>query len=55
VPGGPVIPIIASAIVVWLMTASTRQEVLAMGVMLAAETIVFVAMAASRRGRPSTV
>jgi amino acid transporter len=55
VPGGPVIPIIASAIVIWLMTASTRQEVLAMGVMLAAETIVFVAMAASRRGRPITL
>jgi basic amino acid/polyamine antiporter, APA family len=50
IPGGPVIPLIASAIVVWLMTASTRQEVLAMGAMLAVETIVFLAMRA-RRGR----
>jgi amino acid transporter len=55
VPGGPVIPIIASAIVVWLMTASTKQEVLAMGVMLAVETIVFAAMRASRRAKPTTV
>jgi basic amino acid/polyamine antiporter, APA family len=47
VPGGPVIPIIASAIVVWLMTASTREEVLAMGAMLVAETVVFLLM----RGR----
>ncbi len=49
-PGGPVIPILASAIVVWLMTASTRQEVLAMGAMLVAEAVVFVAMRASRGG-----
>jgi amino acid transporter len=48
VPGGPVIPIIASAIVVWLMTASTREEVLAMGAMLVAETVVFLLM--RRRG-----
>jgi APA family basic amino acid/polyamine antiporter len=46
-PGGPVIPLIASAIVVWLMTASTRQEVLAMGGMLVAEAILFLLM----RGR----
>jgi amino acid transporter len=46
-PGGPVIPILASAIVVWLMTASTRQEVLAMGAMLVAETVLFWLM----RGR----
>jgi APA family basic amino acid/polyamine antiporter len=43
-PGGPVIPLIASAIVVWLMTASTRQEVLAMGAMLVAETVLFLMM-----------
>ena len=39
--GGPVIPLIASAIVVWLMTASTRQEVVAMAAMLVAETMVY--------------
>src|SRR5687768_3673485 len=50
VPGGPVTPIIASAIVVWLMTASTRQVVLAMGAMLVAETVVFLVM---RRGNVS--
>lgn len=43
-PGGPVIPIIASAIVVWLMTASTKEEVLAMSAMLTAEVLVFVVM-----------
>jgi amino acid transporter len=46
--GGPVIPLVASAIVVWLMTASTRQEVLAMGVMLVAETLLFFLMRARR-------
>jgi len=44
VPGGPVIPLIASAIVVWLMTASTKEEVLAMGAMLAAETALYLLM-----------
>ena len=44
VPGGPVIPLIASAIVVWLMTASTKEEVVAMAVMLVVETVVFLLM-----------
>lgn len=48
VPGGPVIPLIACAIVVWLMTASTRQEVLAMSAMLVAETVLFFLMKARR-------
>jgi amino acid transporter len=48
VPGGPVIPVIASAIVVWLMTASTRDEVVAMGVMLLAETVLFLLMRVRR-------
>jgi APA family basic amino acid/polyamine antiporter len=48
IPGGPVIPLIASAIVVWLMTASTRQEVLAMGAMLVVETALFLLMRARR-------
>lgn len=53
VPGGPVIPLIASAIVVWLMTASTKQEVLAMGAMLVAETVLFLLMRARRAREPA--
>lgn len=49
VPGGPVIPVIASGIVIWLMTASTRQEVLAMSAMLVAESLLYLLM----RGRSS--
>ena len=48
VPGGPVIPVVASAIVVWLMTASTREEVLAMVVMLVIETVLFLLIRARR-------
>ena len=48
VPGGPVIPLVASAIVVWLMTASTKDEVLAMGVMLVVESVVFFLIRARR-------
>ncbi len=53
--GGPVIPLIACAIVVWLMTASTRQEVLAMAVMLMAETALFLLMASRRSPESQTV
>ncbi|MDQ3672823.1 MAG: APC family permease [Gemmatimonadota bacterium] len=48
-PGGPAIPIVACAIVVWLLTASTRQEVAAMAAMLLAETLAFLLMRATRR------
>lgn len=44
VPGGPVIPVIACIIVIWLMASSTRQEFLAIAAMLAVETVVFLAM-----------
>ena len=44
VPGGPVIPVIACLIVIWLMTSSTRQEFIAMAAMLVVETIIFIAM-----------
>jgi amino acid transporter len=46
--GGPVIPIIACAVVVWLMTASTGQEVLAMAAMLVVEAFLFLLMRFSR-------
>ena len=50
-PGGPIVPLIASAIVVWLMTASTKEEVVAMVAMLAAEGVVFLTMRARGAGR----
>jgi amino acid transporter len=48
VPGGPVIPIIASLVVIWLMTSSTRQEFIALGVMLAIETLLYFVMRTQR-------
>jgi amino acid transporter len=44
--GGPVIPVLACAIVIWLMTSSTRQEFTALAAMLAVETVIFFAMRA---------
>jgi amino acid transporter len=44
VPGGPVIPILAVGIVIWLMTASTRQEFIALAAMLAIETVLYFVM-----------
>jgi Na+/melibiose symporter-like transporter len=44
--GGPIIPVIACAIVIWLMTNSTQQEFLALAAMLAVETVIFFVMRA---------
>lgn len=48
VPGGPIIPILASAIIVWLMSSSTRQEFLSLAAMIVVSTVVFFAMRLSR-------
>lgn len=53
VPGGPVIPIVASAIVIWLMSHSTREEFVAMGAMLVVETLLFVLVRARRAPDPT--
>jgi amino acid transporter len=43
-PGGPLIPILASIIIIWLMSSSTAQEFLYLGAMLVAATVVFLVM-----------
>lgn len=44
VPGGPIVPVLAIGIVIWLMTASTRAEFVALAAMLAIETIIYFLM-----------
>jgi APA family basic amino acid/polyamine antiporter len=48
VPGGPIVPILASGIIVWLMTSSTREEFIALAIMLAVASLLFL-LARSRR------
>ena len=48
VPGGPIIPLVASAIIIWLMSSSTRQEFLSLGAMVVVATIIFFAMRLSK-------
>jgi amino acid transporter len=47
-PGGPVIPIAALAIIVWLMASSTRTEFISLAAMMAVATVVFFMMRALR-------
>jgi amino acid transporter len=47
-PFGPVIPIAASAIIVWLMSSSTKREFLWLGAMMIVATVVFFVMRARR-------
>jgi len=53
VPGGPVIPILASAIIIWLMSSSTHQEFTALAVMLGVVTVVFFIMRLQRAAAPA--
>lgn len=50
-PGGPVIPIAASAIIVWLISSSTKREFLWLAAMMGVSTIIFFIM---RARRPAT-
>ena len=47
-PGGPVIPVAALAIIVWLIASSTRKEFISLAAMLAVSTVVFLIMRAAR-------
>ncbi|MBA3893189.1 MAG: APC family permease [Gemmatimonadales bacterium] len=53
-PGGPVVPVVAIVVVVWLMASSTRQEFVAMGAMLVVETVLYLLMRARRVASPAT-
>ena len=53
VPGGPIIPILAIAVVVWLMSSSTRQEFIALAIMLGVETVLYFGMRAVRSRVPA--
>jgi amino acid transporter len=44
VPGGPIIPLLAVAMLIWLMSSSTKQEFIAIGAMLAAEVVLYFIM-----------
>ncbi len=48
VPGGPVIPVLATMMIIWLMTASTRTEFIAMSIQVAVLTAIFLLMRARR-------
>lgn len=49
IPGGAAVPILASAVVVWLISSATRAEFIALGWMLVVSTVVFFAMKLVRR------
>jgi basic amino acid/polyamine antiporter, APA family len=53
VPGGPVIPVLASGMIIWLMTSSTRQEFVAMAIQVAVLTVIFLIMRVRRVPLPT--
>lgn len=55
VPGGPVVPVLATAMVLWLMSSSTKREFLSMGVMIAVLTLLFFVLRTMRRSPAPTL
>lgn len=53
VPGGPVIPILATGMIIWLMTASTRQEFMATSLQVLVLTLIFFLMRVRRVPLPT--
>lgn len=53
VPGGPIIPVLACVVVIWLMTSSTRQEFIAISVMLGVEVLLYLVMRFQRAAVPA--
>jgi L-asparagine transporter-like permease len=53
VPGGAIIPVLATAMVIWLMSSSTRQEFTAMAVMVIVLTLLFFIMRMVRKRAPT--
>ena len=53
IPGGPAVPVLASGVVVWLISSATRAEFMALGWMMLVSTVLFFAMKVSRRGTPN--
>jgi len=48
VPGGRIVPILASAIVIWLMSSSTGKEFIALSIAVAVFTLIYFLMRARR-------
>ena len=41
IPGGPVVPILASSVVIWLISSATRAEFIALGWMVLVSSVIF--------------
>lgn len=53
VPGGRIVPLLASAIVIWLMTSSTSREFIALSIAIAVLTLIYFLMRARRVAVPT--
>ena len=51
VPGGPVVPVIASLIIIWFLSNLTKQEMTWMAAFLGVLTLVYLGMALLRTGK----
>ena len=43
VPGGPIVPLLACAVLLWLLVQATRDELLAMGLVILTASVLYLA------------
>jgi basic amino acid/polyamine antiporter, APA family len=63
VPGGPVVPVLSTLVVVWLLSNMTRAEAIGLGMLLVAASLLYIGRHAFRRrnqptptvGKPDTI
>jgi amino acid transporter len=51
IPGGAVVPVLAAAVIVWLLSSATPREFLVVGAVLVAAALVYIASGAHRARR----
>jgi amino acid transporter len=54
VPGGPVVPLITTGFILWLLTSAGRSEVLVVGAILAVTSVIYIVRGRFKPGRQPT-
>jgi basic amino acid/polyamine antiporter, APA family len=55
VPGGPVVPVLSTLVVVWLLSNMTRAEAIGLGVLLVAASLLYIGQRAFRKRNQPTL
>ncbi len=52
IPGGPIVPVLSSAVILWLLSQMTASEAIGVGVLLTITVVIYLARSAFRKSAP---